>query len=137
MEKYYWIAESNDGFDDKSTKIFDTQKEAYEDMRSAALEKMKWNTEYDEDFTDCDTIEYEVHFYKDEIVHGSYSGIYTYRIVTLHIASEKLKDKLYGIMNLIDGVTTDARNEHIEEEAIEYLRNAKYEIEMFLSNNEK
>ena len=78
---YYWVAESDDGcFEDKSSRIFDTQKEAYEDMRNAALEKMKWNTEFDEDFYDVDAIDYEVIFYKDKIIHSSYSGEYTYSI---------------------------------------------------------
>lgn len=85
--KYYWRASSDDGaFEDESINGFNTEKEAYEDMRNAALEKMKWNTEYDEDF-DTDgfdgtvPIEYEVMFYKRKIVHESYSGIYTYEIL--------------------------------------------------------
>lgn len=78
---FYWLAESDDGsFTDISVGMFNTQKEAYEDMRNAALEKMKWNTEYDEDFYDVDAIDYEVVFYKDKIIHSSYSGEYTYTI---------------------------------------------------------
>jgi hypothetical protein len=52
-------------------------------MRNAALEKMKWNTEFDEDFDDVDDsdyIGYKVKFSKDKIIHESYSGIYTYEI---------------------------------------------------------
>ena len=53
-------------------------------MRNAALEKMKWNTEYREDFGDLEDgeyIGYKVRFSKEVIIHESYSGIYTYKIV--------------------------------------------------------
>lgn len=81
-KKYYWVAESNDGsFTDESKVKFDTKKEAYIDMRNAVLEKMKWNTEFDEDFeTGMDVIGYNVEFSQDTIVHSSYSGVYTYEI---------------------------------------------------------
>lgn len=37
---YYWRARSNDGaFDDWSECGFETKREAYDDMRNAALEK--------------------------------------------------------------------------------------------------
>lgn len=82
--KYKWFAESNDGaFEDESRKSFATKKECYNDMRNAALEKMKWNTEFDEDFDDMEDgnyIGYNVRFSKDKIIHESYSGIYTYEI---------------------------------------------------------
>lgn len=82
--KYKWIAECSDGaFKDESA-LFDSEKECYNNMRNAVLEKMKWNTEYDDDFTDIqegDYIGYEVHFNKREITHKSYSGLYTYKIV--------------------------------------------------------
>lgn len=49
-KKYYWEASSNDGsFEDFSEQFFDNTKDAYEDMRNAVLEKMKWNTNL-EDF---------------------------------------------------------------------------------------
>ena len=87
MSKFKWIAKSDDGaFQDESTRCFATRKECYEDMRNHALEKMKWNTEYDEDFLDLldgDYIGYEVKFKQDEIVHTSYSGVYTYKIVPI------------------------------------------------------
>ena len=45
MGKYIWKAESDDGaFEDNSRQQFDTKKEAYDDMRNAVFEKMKWNT---------------------------------------------------------------------------------------------
>lgn len=78
---YYWIAKSDDGaFEDESTRDFETKKEAYEDMRTAALEKMKWNTEYNEDFFELEVINYEVKFSQSKIIHNSYSGEYTYEI---------------------------------------------------------
>ena len=81
MTTYHWRAYSDDGgFEDESTKDFETEKEAYEDMRNAALEKMKWNTEYDEDFEDDVPIGYTVIFEKNKITHSSYSGLYVYEI---------------------------------------------------------
>lgn len=79
--KYTWKATSDDGcYEDKGRRWFDTKKEAYEDMREYALEKMQWNTEW-EDVDENDTLGYEVHFSRNKIVHESYSGIYTYEIV--------------------------------------------------------
>lgn len=80
---FYWKASSDDGaFEDVSSRDFETEKEAYEDMRNAALEKMKWNTEYDEDFDDGwdGPIKYKVSFRKNCIKHKSYSGTYIYII---------------------------------------------------------
>lgn len=80
MKKYKWVAESNDrSFEDESRQEFTSKEECYNDMRNAALEKMKWNTE----FTDCDendTLGYKVHFSQNKIIHESYSGVYTYEI---------------------------------------------------------
>ena len=80
MKKYKWIASSDDcSFEDESRQEFTSKEECYNDMRNAALEKMKWNTE----FTDCDendTLGYKVHFSQNKIVHESYSGVYTYEI---------------------------------------------------------
>ena len=78
---YYWKAKSNDGaFEDESDQGFVTKKDAYDDMRDAALTKMKWNTEYDEDFYDTEEIVYDVSFSQDKIIHESYSGMYIYEI---------------------------------------------------------
>lgn len=80
---YDWLCKSNDGYEEESKCDFETKREAYEDMRNAALEKIKWNTEFDEDFEDKDDmIDYHIDFYfsKGEIVHESYSGVYTYVI---------------------------------------------------------
>ena len=83
-KKYYWEANSNDGaFYAESTKLFSTIEDCYNDMRDNALEKMKWNTEYKEDFCgmpEGDYIGYNVKFYPNKIIHTSYSGEYTYEI---------------------------------------------------------
>ena len=78
---FKWYCKSNDGYEEESKYAFETKHEAYNDMRNAVLEKMKWNTEYDEDFEDEEeVIDYCVDFYfsQGKIVHKSYSGIYTY-----------------------------------------------------------
>ena len=81
MKKYKWIAESNDhSWQDESSHEFTSKEECYNDMRNAALEKMKWNTEYAQDFNEGESIAYEVKFYQDRIIHASYSGVYTYEI---------------------------------------------------------
>jgi hypothetical protein len=79
--KYKWIAKSDDGaFEDESALVFDTKRECYDDMRDAVLQKIKWNTEW-EDVDDDGTIGYKVHFSRNEIIHESYSGLYTYEMV--------------------------------------------------------
>lgn len=84
MKKYKWIASSDDGsFEDESRQEFTSKKECYEDMRNAALEKMKWNTQFNEDFCDVaddEYIGYKVQFRRNQIIHESYSGVYTYEI---------------------------------------------------------
>lgn len=86
ISKYKWIVSSDDDcFIEESKTLFRCEKEAYDDMRNAALEKMKWNTEYGDipqnHDLDEDYIGYSVKFFKDKIIHESYSGIYTYNIV--------------------------------------------------------
>lgn len=115
--KYKWIAKSDDGaFYHESSKLFDSERECYNDMRNAALWKMKWNTEYDDDFTDIadgDYIGYEVRFNKREITHKSYSGLYTYNIVEV---SEK---KSFHVWQSFQGtISVDVMAES-EEEAYE------------------
>ena len=81
--KYKWVAYSNDGsYEDFSRSSFDNKKDCYNDMRNAVLEKMKWNTEYDEDFDYKDAaVGYKVLFTQNMIVHTSFSGTYAYKIV--------------------------------------------------------
>ena len=83
MKRYTWVATSDDGaFEDESRILFGTKEACYNDMRNAALEKMKWNTNIMEDFQDgTKSIGYEVYFSPNEIIHISYSGKYTYKIV--------------------------------------------------------
>lgn len=79
--QYYWSVKGDDGYEDETLDRYDTQEEAYNAMREAALDKMKWNTEFREDFYEKDdVIDYSVTFSKNEIVHKSYSGVYTYTI---------------------------------------------------------
>lgn len=85
MKRYSWKASSDDGgFEDEGQVWFKTHKEAYEDMKDHALEKMKWNTEWDDfsDMSEADCIGYNVTFHQNYIIHTSYSGTYTYRIVS-------------------------------------------------------
>lgn len=93
--RYKWVANCSDGaFEDESKALFDTKEGCYKDMRNAALEKMKWNTQFKEDFdNEEDSIGYEVSFSQNEIVHTSYSGTYTYKIVEV-TAMEELQTKL-------------------------------------------
>ena len=81
--KYKWVAYSNDGsYEDFSRGSFDNKRDCYNDMRNAVLKKMKWNTEYDEDFTrEEDAVGYKVLFKQNMIIHTSFSGTYVYKIV--------------------------------------------------------
>ena len=92
---FAWVAKSNDGaYNEKSQRTFATQAEAYNDMRQTVLDKMKWNTEYDEDFGDGD-VPYTVVFSPEIIFHASFSGVYVYRVVpakdaeSIHKTDEK------------------------------------------------
>ena len=79
--KYQWNAYSDDGGYQAESGYFNTKKECYNHMRKAALSKMQWNTEFDEDFiNNGDTINYNVSFSQNQIIHQSYSGTYTYTI---------------------------------------------------------
>lgn len=88
--KYKWVAECSDGaFNDESRELYQTKEECYNDMRNSALEKMKWNTQFKEDFdNEEDSIGYSVSFSQNEIVHTSYSGTYTYKIVEVTAMEE-------------------------------------------------
>lgn len=85
--KYTWICYCDKTeYISESEKMFDKREDCYNDMRNAALEKMKWNTQYDEDLlpmyeeNDEDYIGYSVKFHKNYISHNSYSGEYVYTI---------------------------------------------------------
>lgn len=82
--KWKWVAKSDDGcFDDASKYLFDNLKDAYNDMREAVLERMKLNTDYDEDceYANDGLITYHVDFRPMRIEHTSYRGTYRYEIV--------------------------------------------------------
>lgn len=80
--KCKWVAYSNDhSYEDFSRGSFNNKKDCYDDMRNVALEKMKWNTNYDEDYADADSVSYKVRFTQDMIIHQSFSGVYVYKIV--------------------------------------------------------
>jgi hypothetical protein len=115
MKKYKWVASSDDDgtFEDESRTLFDTLEACYNDMRNAALEKMKWNTVFDEDYSyDTDTIGYEVYFSQNMIEHISYSGRYTYRIV------ECPQNKEYTVSLPFSGSLNVAVEATCEEEAL-------------------
>ena len=95
--KYSWKAKSDDGCYETQGMLFSTKQEAYNDMRHYALEKMKWNTEW-EDVEEDDTIGYRVHFSRNKIVHESYSGRYTYEIVEIH-DEVKLHDREWEVID--------------------------------------
>lgn len=82
-ERFKWVAFSHDtAYEVNSEHCFATKDECYNDMRNTVLSKMKWNTEYKEDFGDGTTaISYKVWFEQGMIVHQSYSGTYVYLIV--------------------------------------------------------
>lgn len=82
FKKYSWCGKSDDcSYEYKCPLEFDTKKDAYNHMRDAALEKMKWNTEYEEDFDNSNMfLNYHVIFSREKIIHESYSGVYTYII---------------------------------------------------------
>lgn len=82
--KWKWIAKSDDGcLNDASKYLFDNLKDAYNDMREAVLERMKLNTDYDEDcaYANDGLITYHVDFRPMRIEHTSYRGTYRYEIV--------------------------------------------------------
>jgi hypothetical protein len=63
-----------------SKRSFTGLKECYEDMRNAALEKAKWNTQFDEDFEEGVPVGYLFRFSPLCITHQSHSGTYVYSI---------------------------------------------------------
>lgn len=82
-KKFKWVAFSHDSaYEANSKTTFSEQKDCYNDMRNAVFEKMKWNTQYAEDFeTKDDAVSYKVWFEQGMIVHQSYSGTYVFLIV--------------------------------------------------------
>ena len=82
--KYKWVANCSDGSFEDESRLFNTKKECYYDMRRSALDKMTWNTEwydFDSPIEEDNYIGYKVKFRRDCITHESYSGLYTYKII--------------------------------------------------------
>lgn len=114
-ERFKWVAFSHDSaYEVNSKHCFATKDECYNDMRNAVLEKMKWNTEYDEDFSDgTDAISYKVWFEQGMIVHQSFSGTYVYLIVNedenpdyYDVFSDEMVERLQRI-DMIDWAGVD------------------------------
>lgn len=113
---YSWKATSghkgDENYEDESTQYFATQKEAYDDMRRAVLEKMKWNTEFREDFDEDDRVDYKVVFSQKRIVHTSYSGTYIYDVckgdMSLYKDMEKGFAKVLSFAKTIAGRQEDS-----------------------------
>jgi hypothetical protein len=114
MKKFTWVAKNDSGtFKDESRRLLSTKEACYNDMRNAALGKMKWNTEFNEDFSDdTGTIGYEVYFSQNMIEHISYSGRYTYRII------EQPQKKEYAVSLPFSGSLNVAVEATCEEEAL-------------------
>jgi len=110
--KYTWTAASDDkSWNDKATRLFDTQEDCYADMMDHAVNKMKWNVDWQDVVEGQNLIEngglkktnevgkyagyigYDVKFMPHKIVHTSYSGTYTYEIVTVADEGEKPVEK--------------------------------------------
>lgn len=140
MKEYKWIAKCTDGsFTDESKTSFKTKKECYNDMRNAVLEKMKWNTEYDEDFADLahdEFLGYKVRFNQNEITHESYSGLYIYNIVEI----EKMKTFEFT-QEQIDEIIKALKDRQAmweDHNKIIQMHGVDAQIEKFMkSNNEK
>lgn len=85
-QRWIWRCYETLGFyTDESNRSFATQEAAYNDMRRAALDKMKWNTEFKEDIIQFDgstaEVGYKVLFAARYIKHESESGLYHYYLV--------------------------------------------------------
>ena len=83
---YMWVAKNGeDKVEDHSEGIFEDEKQAYENMRDAAFDKMAYDTKYDEEYMNTDeyeegAIDYSLSFSRNKIVAKCYSGVVTYEI---------------------------------------------------------
>ena len=142
MKKYKWVAICTDGaYKDESNKVFETKKECYNDMRNAVLEKMKWNTEFDEDFADLDNDEYlgyTVRFNQNQITHESYSGLYIYDIVEINDKIMKKFEFTQEQINIIVDALKDKQSIWREHNEVIQMHGTNAQIEKFVkSNNDK
>lgn len=129
MDKAYrWFASSDDGcYEISGRKFFSSKEDCYNDMRDAVLKKMKWNTEFSEDFGDEDEIiiGYDVKFSKNKIVHTSYSGTYTYEIHEFEKWDERYGLTMYGETTADGGRVWIDRNDDVY--ALLYMDYRKYD----------
>lgn len=139
MDRYKWVAFSHDwSYEDNGRHLYANLNDCYNDMRDAVLKKMKWNTEYDEDFdSPAAAVSYKVWFEQGMIVHQSYSGTYVYIIVNedknpsyYDVFNEEMVKHLQDI-DMIDvaGANTvkHYQNLHKEQEEKERLRMRRVE----------
>ena len=143
--KFKWVGFSHDwSYEVGSDCSFTTKEQCYNDMRDAVLGKMKWNTEYNEDFADgTDAISYKVWFDRGMIVHQSYSGTYVYLIVDedenpsyYDVFNEEMVKRLQKI-EMIEwwGVQTIESYQQRHKEQLEKERNKKtYEVVVRTTN---
>ena len=132
MSKYKWAGYSHDtAYQVSSEKLFDSEEECYNDMRNAALEKMKWNTEYSEDYNDTDdAVTYKVYFNTWMIAHSSYSGVYVYLILNEYESAEYcdvFSDTVVGILSDYD-IANSRDIDQIKENKRPYLYGRKWDI---------
>lgn len=136
MVKYYWEGTSDDGsFHAKSDTLFNTGHEAYNDMRDYVFNSIKEETDYEVNFEPDrfdEVLGFQVEFSKNEISFDC-NEPHTFKVKAVRVPSERLKDNVYGIMNLIDGAITDAKNESLSTKEINDLMNAKFDLETFLN----
>lgn len=145
-KRFKWVAFSHDwSYEVGSHSTFVTKDACYNDMRDAVLGKMKWNTEYNEDFSDgTDAISYKVWFEQGMIVHQSYSGTYVYLIVNedenpsyYDVFNKEMVKHLQGI-DMIDwaGVNTieSYQARHQEQMKKEEEKKKAYEVTIRTTN---
>lgn len=137
-KKFKWVAFSHDwSYEVDSHSTFVTKDACYNDMRDAVLGKMKWNTEYNDDFDSGDSaISYKVWFEQGMIVHKSYSGTYVYLIVNedenpdyYEVFNKERVNYLQSI-NMIDwaGVNTIESYQARHQEQMEKDKKKTYEV---------
>jgi len=143
-KRFKWVAFSHDwSYEVDDRRYFTTKDECYNDMRNAVLGKMKWNTEYNEDFSDgTDAISYKVWFEQGMIVHQSYSGTYVYLIVNedenpsyYDVFNKEMVKHLQNI-NMIDwaAVNTIESYQKRHKEQLEREKKKSYEVTIRTTN---
>jgi hypothetical protein len=144
VKRFKWVAFSHDwSYEVGSETAFVTKEGCYNDMRTAVLNKMRWNTEYNDDFEDgTDAISYKLWFERGMIVHQSYSGTYVYLIVNedenpdyYDVFSDEMVKHLQDI-DMIDlaGVETIRAYQQRHKEQLEREKKKSYEVTIRTTN---